>query len=271
MRGDTLTAFIDRWQKGLDPRGGTTHFMTSTDGLSWSTIQPVRMADGSTMEGVLEQDPLLLSDGRIVGAAHFMPGLNVCPVYTDNPNGTDGWRKGSFEAEIGKKSSRQIEPSQYLQTDGTIVMLFRDQKSTFRKMAALSRDSGETWSEPMLTDIPDGRTKQCAGNLPDGRAFMVSCTANGKRRWPLVLQLSSDGITFDKAILLRSGSAADLPPRRYNGRYKTPGYSYPKAIVWNNTLYIGYSTNKEDVTCTMVPLSLDACGAYSCETSLNHP
>ena len=26
-----------------------------------------------------------------------------------------------------------------------------------------------------LTDYLDGRTKQCAGNLPDGTAFMVSC------------------------------------------------------------------------------------------------
>ena len=74
--------------------------------------------------------------------------------------------------------------------------------------------------------MPDGRTKQCAGNLPDGTAFIVSCPANGKRRWPLVLQLSSDGVTFDQAILLRSGASNELPSRRYEGRYKTIGYNY---------------------------------------------
>ena len=256
VRGDTLTAFIDTWQKGLEPRGGKTSYITSIDGQTWNQMQPVRMADGNVMEGVLEQDPYTLPDGRLVGAAHFMPGLHVCPVFTDDPRGVSGWRKGQFEAEDLGKSSREIEPSQYMQPDGTIVMLFRDQTSSFRKLASISTDRGETWTSPTLTNFPDGRTKQCAGNLPTSAAYMVSCPANGKRRWPLVLQLSDDGRTFDKAILLRSGSADDLPPRRYEGRYKTLGYSYPKATIWKNHLYICYSTNKEDVECTIVPLAL---------------
>ena len=141
-----------------------------------------------------------------------------------------------------------------MQPDGTIVMLFRDQKSSFQKLAAISNDNGKSYSKPTLTNMPDGRTKQCAGNLPDGTAFIVSCPANGKRRWPLILQLSSDGIIFDQAILLRSGSSNDLPPRRYEGRYKTLGYNYPKAIIWHEKLYIAYSTNKEDVECTIMKI-----------------
>ena len=257
VNGDTLLAFIDTWQKGLSPRGGKTCYITSTDGLSWSSMKPVRMADGSEMDGVLEQDPYRLPDGRIVGATHFMPGLHVCPVYTDDPKGISGWRKGLFEYKDLGKTSREIEPSQYVQPDGTIVMLFRDQSSSFRKLVSISKDRGETWTRPECTTIPDGRTKQCAGNLPDGTSYMVSCPAPAKRRWPLVLHLSCDGIKFDKAVLLRSGSASDLPPRRYEGKYKTLGYSYPKAIVFHQKLYIGYSTNKEDVQCTIVnPLGL---------------
>ena len=98
VTGNTLTAYIDLWQKGLEPRGGRTYYMTSTDGCTWSQLQPVRMADGSSMQGVLEQDPYRLNDGRLVGAAHFMPGLHVCPIYTDNPTGVSGWRKARFEA-----------------------------------------------------------------------------------------------------------------------------------------------------------------------------
>ena len=256
VRGDTLIAFIDTWQKGLEPRGGRTNYITSTDGQTWSGMQPVRMADGNVMEGVLEQDPYTLPNGRLVGAAHFMPGLHICPVYTDDMSGTSGWRRGTFEAEDCGKQSREMEPSQYVQPDGTIVMLFRDQNSSFRKLASVSTDRGESWTKPALTNFPDGRTKQCAGNLPDGTSFMVSCPANGKRRWPLVLQLSRDGKVFDRAILLRSGTASDLPPRRYEGRYKTLGYSYPKATVWQDRLYICYSTNKEDVECTIVPLGI---------------
>ena len=253
--GDTLIAFIDTWEKGLSPRGGKTCYMTSSDGLKWSKIQPVRMIDGNEMNGVLEQDPYRLPDGRIIGATHFMPGLHVCPVFTDDPRGISGWQKGQFEAEDIGKTSREIEPSQYLQPDGTIVMLFRDQSSSFYKLVSVSKDRGETWTKTTLTSFPDARTKQCAGNLPDGTSFIVSCPVPAKRRWPLVLHLSGDGKKFGQAILLRSGTPGDLPPRRYDGRYKTLGYSYPKAIVHKGKLYISYSTNKEDVECTIVTIA----------------
>ena len=49
VNGDTLLAFIDTWQKGLSPRGGKTCYITSTDGLSWSSMKPVRMADGLSL------------------------------------------------------------------------------------------------------------------------------------------------------------------------------------------------------------------------------
>ena len=255
VNGDTLTAFVDIWEKGLEPRGGRTCYLTSSDGETWSTPQPVRMANGSDMDGVLEQDPYPLPDGRIIGAAHFQPGLHVCPVYTDDPSGRSGWQRGSFEGEDRGKQSRELEPSQYLQPDGTIVMLFRDQSGSFRKLASFSTDKGESWSKPVETNIPDARTKQCAGNLPDGTAYMVCCPSSGKWRWPLVLLLSRDGKEFNKAILLRSGLPDDLPPRRYEGRYKTLGYSYPKAFVHHNKLYIGYSVNKEQVDCTVIDLT----------------
>lgn len=261
VRGDTLTAFIDVWPKGLEPRGGRTCYITTTDGRTWSQQQPVLMADGSPMQGVLEQDPMTLPSGRIIGAAHFQPGLHVCPVYTDDATGHGGWHHADFVCQDIGKTSREIEPSQYLRPDGSIVMLFRDQKSSFRKIAAVSTDQGASWTKPMLTDYLDGRTKQCAGNLPDGTAFMVSCPSGSKERWPLVLQLSTDGITFNKEIMLRS--ADELPPRRYDGKYKTLGYNYPKAFYHNGQLYITYSTNKEDVELTSVNMY--------CFTDMNKP
>ena len=103
VRGDTLTAFIDTWEKGLSPREGRTCYITSTDGQNWSPMQPVMMADGSEMNGVLEQDPYTLPDGRIIGAAHFMPGLHICPVFTDDPTGHGGWQRADFESDDAGK------------------------------------------------------------------------------------------------------------------------------------------------------------------------
>ena len=48
---------------------------------------------------------------------------------------------------------------------------------------------------------------------------------------------------------------SDLQPLRFEGRYKRPGYHYPKSVIWKDHLYVGYATNKEDVELTRVPLS----------------
>jgi hypothetical protein len=45
-----------------------------------------------------------------------------------------------------------------------------------------------------------------------------------------------------------------LPPLRFEGRYKRVGYHYPKSVVWQGHLYVGYSTHKETVDVARVPL-----------------
>lgn len=59
---------------------------------------------------------------------------------------------------------------------------------------------------------------------------------------------------FDKAFALRLGGS-DLQPLRYAGKAKTLGYDYPKSMVYEGYLYVGYSVNKEDVEYTRVPLT----------------
>ena len=251
VNGDTLVAYINVWPSGLVPRGGYACYRTSTDGVTWSPLQPLRMADGDTLKGIFEQDPHALPDGRIIGAAHFQPGLTVSPIHTDDPSGIRGWVRSDFVP--AGDASNAIEPGWFRQKSGKLAMVFRDQNSTFRKLASVSTDRGETWSLPVLTDMPDSRSKQCAGNLPDGSAYLVGNPVHNKTRIPLVLTLSRDGITFDRACLLRGGGD-DLQELRYSGKYKRAGYHYPKSIIWNGYLYVSYATNKEDVEFTRVPV-----------------
>ena len=133
-------------------------------------------------------------------------------------------------------------------------MIFRDQNNTFKKLASISRNNGETWTTPIIIDTPDSRAKQSAGNLPDGTAFMVNNPSGNKNRFPLVITLSKDGFIFDKAFLLRNGGE-DLQPMKYNGKFKRAGYSYPKSVIWGNYLYVSYATNKEDVELTRIPIA----------------
>lgn len=250
IHNDTLTAFVNIL--GDIRSGGSAHYITSADGLEWSAARPVLMADGTSMSGILEQDPHVIGR-RIIGAAHFKPGLKAKPIYTDDLSGHGGWNVGQIEMEEKGNQSRGIEPSLYVKPDGTIVMLFRDQWSSFKKMACESTDNGESWSLPYLTDLDDSRSKQCAGNLPDGTAFIIGNPATSKDRTTLSIAFSEDGEQFGDYTILRS--RADLPEKKYDGKYKTIGYSYPKAIVHKNRIYVSYSENKERISVTSIRIT----------------
>lgn len=247
---DQLVAYINVWP-GIDPRGGYTYYMTSKDGISWTDPQPVMMADGTPMNAVFEQDPHVLSTGRIVNAAHFQEGLIVSPIYTDDPNGISGWKKGNFTPTVSGSTSTEMEPSLFVQSDGTLAMIFRDQSSSYTKLVSYSFDDGATWSKVQQTDMPDARTKQSAGNLSDGTAFMAGSPVNNKLRSPLAITLSADGKTFDRAYLLRSNSSD--PALVYEGTAKREGFHYTKSLVYDGYLYVGYATNKEAVEISVVP------------------
>ncbi len=247
-----LVAYINVWP-GIEPRGGYAYCMTTQDGNNWSEPQPVMMADGTPMNAIFEQDPHVFASGRIVNSAHFQEGLVVYPIYTDDPSGIIGWKKGEFTPTVSGTTSVEMEPSLFVQADGTVVMLFRDQNSSYTKFASCSLDDGVTWSPVQATEMPDARTKQSAGNLSDGTAFMVGCPVNNKLRSPLAVTLSADGETFDHAYLLRSTSSD--PELMYEGTAKRLGFHYTKSLVSGGYLYVGYATNKEAVEISVIPES----------------
>lgn len=251
--GETLVAFINVWPTGFQSGdGGYTEYMTTRDGVTWSGRKRVMGADGQPVEGIIEQDPHAIGGGRIVTAFHTRPGMIVAPFYTDDPLAIGGWRRGRMDNLANdSKVSRELEPSLFLR-DGCAIMVFRDQAESFRQLASESCDRGETWTTPVLTNMPDSRAKQSAGNLPDGTAYLVNAPSSDRVRIPLAVTLSGDGRIFDRAYRLRDKS--DLQPLRYPGQYKRLGYSYPKSVVWDGWLYVTYATNKEDIELTRVPL-----------------
>lgn len=251
--GRTLVAYINVWPTGFQSgEGGYAEYRLSRDGRHWSKPKRVRGPGREPMEGIIEQDPHALPDGRIITAFHMRPGLIVAPFHTDDALGLEGWKRGRIQLLPNDgKTSRELEPSLYLR-GSCAIMVFRDQQETFTQLASESCDRGESWSTPAPTNMPDSRAKQSAGNLPDGTAFLVNAPRASRSRMPLAITLSHDGRVFDRSLLLRG--TADLQPLRYAGQYKRPGYHYPKSVVWKDHLYVAYATNKEDVELTRVPL-----------------
>ena len=257
--GQTLVAYINVWPTGFQSGdGGWTEYMLSRDGMHWSAPARLTAADGTPVEGVIEQDPHALADGRIIAAFHVRPGMIATPFFSDDPLGVSGWRRGAMAnlAHEGRVS-RELEPSLFLRRgdDGAecAVMVFRDQASSYRQLASESCDRGEHWSTPALTAMPDARAKQRAGILPGGAAFLVNAPNAGRVRIPLAVTVSDDGRVFDRSYLLRGRDG--LPPLRHEGRYKRPGFHYPKSTLWNGFLYVAYAVNKEDIAITRVPLA----------------
>jgi len=254
--GETLIAYICIWpNKNSGTKEGFTEYMSSTNGLDWNSPQPVKNYKGQPVQGIIEQDLHALPNGRIITAFHMQPGLIATPFYTEDPLGINGWKSGDMINMLAKDKtmSRELEPSWFYRKDQKIVMIFRDQNSSFKKLASISKDNGTTWSTPIIIDTPDSRAKQSAGNLIDGTAFMVNNPSGNKDRFPLAITLSKDGKTFDKAFLLRGGGE-DLQLMNYKGKYKRVGFSYPKSVIWDQYLYVSYATNKEDVELTRIPI-----------------
>lgn len=247
---DSLLCFINVTR--LDGSKGCL-YISSADGHKWTSPRPVTDCHGQPVAGIIEQDTRSLPDGRILTAFHAGKGMICTPYYTDDPSAKSGWKAGAMPhlPYEGKSTSREIEPSWYLDTDGSIVMIFRDQAGSFRKLRSVSTDRGESWTPPELTDIEDSRSKQSAGNLPDGRAFMVWNPSESKDRLPLTLAIQ-DGQAWTRYTIR---SLEDLRPMRHEGLYKRRGYSYPKTLVWKNMLVIGYAENKEDACVTLVRIS----------------
>lgn len=252
--GTTLVAYINVWPTNLEPRGGYVEYISSEDGRHWSEPERVTTAEERALSGVIEQDMRQLDGKRLLTAVHEQPGLIAKPYFTDDPLGISGWTRGNM-ANLDHKPdiTRELEPSWFVRKDGAVVMTFRDQESSFRILAALSQDRGETWSRPQVTEFYDSRAKQSAGNLPDGGAFIVNNPSGSKRRIPLAITTSASGEHFDRAYLVRAGGG-DLQTLEYEGRYKREGYSYPKTYVGEDYIYVTYATNKEDIELTRIPV-----------------
>lgn len=249
--GETLVAYINVWPENLGPKEGHVEFATSQDGVNWTDFAPLTDISDRPVKGVIEQDIRPTPSGRLLTTVHQQPGLIATPWYTDDSRGTTDWQPASFtNLPFEGNISRELEPSWFVNSDGHIVMTFRDQGGSYKVLASMSDDDGETWAAVNETQLPDSRAKQSAGNLTDGSAFIVNNPTGKKARLPLVLSVSKDGKHFNNAFMLRDAST--LPPMKFEGKYKRIGYSYPKSMVWNNALWVSYAVNKEDIVVTRV-------------------
>ena len=130
------------------------------------------------------------------------------------------------------------EPDWWILPDNTLAAVFRDNRRSGYLYRALSTNDGRTWSTPVKTNFPDATSKISGLRLRDGRYVLVS-NPNPKKRDPLTLSISEDGLVFTKMLYLVGGRHVD----------------YPHVIEHGDSLFIAFAGGKQSVEVLKVKLS----------------
>ena len=138
-----------------------------------------------------------------------------------------------------KGQQQPEEPYWYTLPDGkNIVGLIRDNSGSKRLLRVFSTDSGKSWSEMVRTNFPDAKSKFFVLRTSRGYYAMVS-NSDPKRRNPLTLAISPDGLVFTHLFYLVGGRHVD----------------YPHIIEQGDHLLVAFSGAKQ--TMEVIKISLD--------------
>jgi hypothetical protein len=129
------------------------------------------------------------------------------------------------------------EPLWWELPDGNLKALFRDNRRSGFLYRSFSTDLGRSWSTPVRTNFPDATSKFHGLRLSDGRYVLVS-NANPRRRDPLTIAVSEDGLVFSKLGLLVGGRHVD----------------YPHVLEHDGDLLVAFSGGKQSVEVLKVPI-----------------
>jgi predicted neuraminidase len=229
---------------GPDPSHWWGEMKHSDDGgITWSEAR--RLPED--IFGPIKNKPVLLADGRL-----------LCPSSKETEIGNDDhWQIFVEEtSDWGKTWSitnplndgiltNAIQPSILTYPEGRLQMLCRSRES--RLMSLWSEDSGQTWSEIELTNLPNPNSGTDAVTLMNGTQLLIyNPTENDPGKWggprtPLALASSKDGKNW-KNILTLEDQAGE--------------YSYPAIIqAEDGKVHITYTHNRKLIKYVVLDLT----------------
>jgi len=150
--------------------------------------------------------------------------------------GLDQWE--SFPVTGSNSELEAEEPDWWILPDQNLMAVFRDNRGSGFLYRSFSTDDGRTWSKPIQSNFPDARSKISGLRLSDGRYVLVS-NPKPKKRDPLTLSISEDGMVFTKMIYLVGGRWID----------------YPHVIEHDGHLLISFGGGKQSVEVLKVRLA----------------
>lgn len=148
----------------------------------------------------------------------------------------DDWN--SFSVLGSDSELAAEEPLWWVLPDNNLLALFRDNRRSGFLYRSFSTDNGRTWTKPVQTNYPDATSKLHGLRLSDGGYVLVS-NANPKKRDPLTIAISKDGMVFDKLGYLVGDRHVD----------------YPHVIEHEGHLLIAFAGGKRSVEILKVKIS----------------
>lgn len=147
-----------------------------------------------------------LKSGRLVIPAyhaHEKDGVYRSHMVFSDDSGKS-WKRGDA---VG----RQIGECHVVEKqDGSLVLNARTNEGKERRAVAVSKDGGETWSEPEYDALYDPHCQGCLIRMPeaDGKPRWLFSNPTGPKRRDLTVRLSHDeGKTWPRSKLLQAGDA----------------------------------------------------------------
>lgn len=233
------------WVRDGELLGLASHFKApgyAGDGLSLEAFRWDETAGKWQNHGTVRDDSMNnFPPKKLPGTDTWMmtrrDGQRQVSVMIGGDKAFDDWQVHPMASYDGK--GRPEEPYWYVLPDGkNLVGLIRDNGRSGNLLRTFSTDNGRSWSPITKTDFPDATSKFFALRTSRGYYALVS-NSNPKRRDPLTLAISADGLVFTDLFYLVGGRHID----------------YPHIIEHDDHLLIAFSGAKQ--TMEVMKISLD--------------
>ena len=233
------------WQRDSELLALATHFDApgyAGDGLSLEAFRWDDSAGKWQPHGQVRNDSMNnFPPKKLPGSDQWMmtrrDGKRQVSVMIGGDKSFDNWEVLPMASYNGE--GRPEEPYWYVLPDGkNLVGLIRDNGRSGRLLRTFSTDNGRSWSKITRTDFPDATSKFYVLRTSRGYYALVS-NSNPKRRDPLTLAISTDGLVFTHLFFLVGGRHID----------------YPHLIEHDGHLIVAFSGAKQ--TMEVLKISLD--------------
>jgi predicted neuraminidase len=240
--------FVKNESEEVGVKSYKTYYRTSDDsGRTWSA--PVILARDSVF---CRSNGIKLSTGELLLPVYMqVDGKDIAAVMKSVDDGKT-WKQYGYIISSGDDD----EPTIAELKSGDIMMIPRSVDGFLWKV--ISKDKGETWSEPVKTDMLAAASSNNLFRLKDGHLLLTHDESTPPLRSPLTMRISSDdGETWSDPYIL-----AQIPAPKENDVDWGRQVSYPSVVqLKDGTLVVVWarlilSDDKQygDIECARIKL-----------------